>query len=592
MIRRLTLADVLCTIALVTYLSLFLWGNTSSSHGIAQYWFHHDWVTDDSTQQTYPFLRALRPGAFENDFASRMMFNYIPPLHYWLGYAITVASGDPVTTGHWLMLIQLTLAAGFIYAAVRYAAGSSAPALFAVIWFLHTRHIVQRITAGLPRGWAAPVIAAFLYFALKGNHRGVLGVIAIGCLIHPPSVVAVCLAYAIYLAWRLARPATRQQTIQPCVTFCLLGPLFIAITAWAVAKPKDFGSMATYEEALNRPEFSAKEPRGRFPFVPFKPASKEVSSFALQAFHTPRLYESPQWWRNHGPSLVVGLVVLLTILGAVRRVSTFPSPLVAYAAASGLVYAASRIFAFKLFVPDRHLQFPFAILSIVAFSVAVWRALVASSSSGAAPIRISHRSSLVGLAGLFALGLFIYSGSGTGLYGPANFNYHRLKRGHVFEWIKSNTPPDSTIAGEPIFIDPVQLFGERKGFITSETAHPFYSGYWDEARRRMEISLRANYARNSRELLDLLEHEDVNYFVFDRGSLSGDRLKKAKYYAPFNVLIKDLSQYHPEEYLGRKLLSLSGDERREVVPYIDDRAIVVDMRALKRHENELSLLTE
>jgi hypothetical protein len=587
-LRRITIADALSVALVGFYLTCFLWGSSRNAHGIAQYWFHPDWVTDDSTQQTYPFIRAIRPGAFENDFASRMMFNYIPPLHYWLGYGITLLSKDPVMTGHWLMLIQMVLTAGFVYSAVRYLTGSVAPAMFAVAWLLHTRHIIQRITAGLPRGWAGPVIAAFLFFAVRNNHAAVLGLIAIGCLIHPPSVVAVCLAYGIYLLWGLALPSTRARTVRPLIHFCLLGPVFIAITAWAVAKPKEFGSMATYEEALARPEFSAREPRGRFPFVPFKPAIKEVSSFALQSFHSPRLYESPGVWKHNSLSLVIGLALSLTLVGAMRRVTTFPAAILAYGLASAAVYVASRVFAFKLFVPDRHLQFPFALLSIVAFSTAVWRVLVTPNRPIDRLERTSNWKSLVGLTGLGALALFIYSGSGTGLYGSANFNYHRLKRGKVFEWMRANTPPNAVVAGEPIFIDPVQLFGERNGFITSETAHPFYSGYWQEAKRRMEISLRANYSKNPGELLGLVERENISYFIFDRASLSGDRLKKAKYYAPFNVLVRELTGNHPEEYLGRKLLSLPGDTRSLVVPYMDDRAIVVDVEALRRHEQAIS----
>jgi hypothetical protein len=517
-----------------------------------------------------------------------MMFNYIPPLHYWLGFGITLLSKDAVMTGHWLMLIQLSLTAGFIYGAVRYLTGSVTPALFAVAWLIHTRHIVQRISAGLPRGWAGPMIAAFLFFAVRGSHRGVLGLIAIGCLIHPPSIVAICLAYGLFLLWGLALPSTRSQSIRPFIQFCLLGPIFILITAWAVAKPEEFGSMATYEEALTRPEFSAREPRGRFPFVPFKPASKEVSSFALQAFHTPRLYNSPPIWKAHGLRLVSSLALALAIIGFARRVTAFPAALLAYGLASAVVYIASRVFAFKLFVPDRHLQFPFAILFVVAFSSAMWRVVVKTEASTKTHVRKPRLQSLMGVLGLGALALFIYSGSGTGLYGPANFNYHRLKRGKVFEWVKANTPPDTLVAGEPTFIDPVQLFGERNGFITTETAHPFYSGYWQEAKRRIELSLRANYAKNADELLTLVEPERISYFIFDRASLSGDRLKKVKYYAPFNGLVKQLAQDRPEDYLGRKLVSLSGETRSLIVPYMDDRAVVVDIQALRKYQHQLS----
>ena len=437
------------------------------------------------------------------------------------------------------------------------------------------------MTAGLPRGWAAPVIAAFLYFATRGNHRGVVATLAIGCLIHPPSTLAVSLAYGLYLLFQIARRESRQSFIRPCAQFALLAPIFFAITAWAVAKPAEFGSMTTYQEALSRPEFSSQEPRGRFTFVPFKPVQSEVSSFAFQAFTTPRFTGPAYVMRHYTPWIVCALALSLFLLGRMRGVRAFPDIFIAYAIASALVYAASRILAFKLFVPDRHLQFPYAILFILAFSVAVWRVATASKDKLPTNPDTIHSRDWRGALLLTALGLLIDAGSGTGLYGAANFNYHKYKRGKVFEWIKDHTPLDAYIAGEPIFIDPVQLFGERRGFITSETAHPFYTGYWQEARRRLEVSLRANYARTSDEFLSLMSAEGVSHFVFDRESVRGDRLKKAEYYAPFDKLVPTLASHTPNEYLLRKLLNLPKEQLRSFVLYIDNRAVVVDVPAFR-----------
>jgi hypothetical protein len=571
------------------YLYFFLWGDSKSAVGLAPFWFNPLWLTDDSVQQTYPFWRAVDPTAFDNDFVTKMMINYVPPGHYWLGYAITKLTLDPIMTGHWLMLIQMVATVFFVFGAVKALTNTYAPALFAVTWFLHTRHIVQRITAGLPRGWAAPVIAGFLYFAAKQNHRAILATIAVACLIHPPSTVAICLAYGVYLLVQVCRPSTRALFKRPFLELAALAPIFIAITAWSVAKPPEFGSMTTYQEALHQPEFSANEPKGRFPFVPFKPMSEEVSSFAMQAFTTPRLYKADAFMRSYTTPIVGTLAIGLLLVGALQRRVAFPGLFISYGLASAIVYVASRILAFKLFVPDRHLQFPFAILFVIGFSAAAWRIATGSLTaiSSEATATFPRTRAYRGLLALGCLGAFISAGSGTGMYGSANFNYDRYKRGRVFEWIRANTPLDATIAGEPIFIDPVQLFAERRGFITSETAHPFYTGYWKEAQRRLDLSLRANYALTVDEFLSLVGSEGISYFIFDRQSLLGDRLAKAKYYAPFNILIRQLASHPPGDYLARKILALSKETSAAFVPYADDRAIVIDIEALKRDKAAL-----
>lgn len=582
-LKALTFADYLAAALLVVYLYFFLWGDSKSAVGIAPFWFNPLWLTDDSVQQTYPFWRAIDPTAFDDDFVTRMMINYIPPGHYWLGYTITKLTGDPIMTGHWIMLVQLCLTVGLVFGAVRVLTKSYAAALFGVTWFLHTRHVVQRITAGLPRGWAAPIIAAFLFFAAKQNHRAILGTILVACLIHPPSTVAICLAYGLYLLLQILRPSTRAQFKRPFIELVALAPIFISITAWSVSKPPEFGAMTTYQEALHKPEFSANEPKGRFPFVPFKPMSQEVSSFAFQAFSTPRLFKASAFMRSYTPYIVVTLAAILCLVGLRRRIQTFPGLFMSYAVASGIVYVASRVLAFKLFVPDRHLQFPFAILFVVAFTSAVWRIAMSTSAESSPHAGYSRPTKEYrGILALAVLAAFIFAGSGTGLYGSANFNYDRYRRGRVFDWLRGHTPLDAVVAGEPIFIDPVQLFAERKGFITSETAHPFYTGYWQEAQRRLELSLRANYALSAEEFLRNVGSEGISYFILDRQSLLGDRLKKAKYYAPFNKLIRQLAEHPPQDYLGRKLLDLPRDVSERFVPYIDDRAIVIDVEALKQ----------
>ena len=585
-----SLGSILAMLLFFTYLYLFLWADSDQLQGMAQYWFNPKWATDDSTQQTFPFLRALYPGLFDNDFVAKMMMNYIPPLHYWLGFSITLLTKDPVMTGHWLMLIQLSLTLVFLFGAVYYLAGSPA-AFFAITWFLHTKQVVQRMPGGLPRGWSTVILSAYFFLIVKKSHRGILALLLIGSLIHQPSTLIVSAAYGLYLLWQVIWPSSRLHFKKHFFVFLAFCPLLLVITLWSASKPSEFGNMVTYEQALNKPEFSSKLPKGRFAFVPFKSIKAEVSANAFHAFANTRAFPHFKsiWCQPFYP---VTILLSLVLVGAtLRRKVVIPIWLWAFAVAAAVIYIASRILAFRLFVPDRYLQSPFALFFIVAFTVAIWRLFTESNLSKGIEYKYSRstmslRQELLGVVALSLLGLFVYSGSGSGLHPPTNFNYPRDSRGRVFEWVRKHTPQNSLIAGDPIFIDPVQLFGERAGYITAETAHPFYDKYWVEALRRLEISVKAHYAETVSDFVAFLEAEKVDFFIFDRKKfVMGDKVKY-RYFNPLYYLVESLTSGRSlDSYVYSQLEKMDKDEARTFLVFRDDRALLVDIKALKDYLN-------
>jgi len=184
---------------------------------------------------------------------------------------------------------------------------------------------------------------------------------------------------------------------------------------------------------------------------------------------------------------------------------------------------------------------------------------------------------------LFSIGALVVIGSGSGLYGDGNFNYSTTKKGKVFLWIKKKTSRDALIAGHPTFIDGVMLFGMRRGYATTETAHPFYPGYQREISRRLEISLRAHYAKDLQELVDLVDPEGIDYFVFERKRFHPKELKKADYHPPLDVLVKELASRDPSDYAYRKIPSRGDAKRHPFAPFVDNQGLVVNIAALKRY---------
>jgi hypothetical protein len=177
----------------------------------------------------------------------------------------------------------------------------------------------------------------------------------------------------------------------------------------------------------------------------------------------------------------------------------------------------------------------------------------------------------------------VFAGSGKGLNGTLNFNYPSDKKGRVFEWIRGNTPEDALIAGHPTHIDGVQLFGARKGYVTTETTHPFYTRYYAEMKRRNEVVLRAHYSASLEELLAVLEPEGIDYFVFRRGDFYPQVLPKLTFFPPFEGLMKELTSRPAEMYAYRQLPEQVDLQQYPFMPYKDRLSAVVDVEALKTY---------
>lgn len=562
--------------------TLFLSGMLAFAYlyydAIRIYWFSSRWTTDDALQQAFPMHNVLTPGVFaEDDIVSNLILGYLPPLHYWISCAITFLTQDPILTGHWVMLIQILLTLLFFFLAVR-TVGGFAPACFAVTWLMHTRPTMQRMTAGLPRGWAPVILAAYLFFALKHSNRGVIVTCLICALIHPPSLVLIVPAHGLFLlhSWLRSGPTLKRAATRELVLFALVGALAIGTTMLATRRPPEIGSIVTYEQALTMPEFS--KPNGRFAFVPFRPAWDEIRTFGFRAFVT-NYYKPPPELKAIVPELVAILLLGVTFIGLRRQRVAIPPQLWAFLGAIVISYFAARQFAFRLFVPDRYIDIPLVLFFCSACTLGVWRALHREPN----PTSSALRSAWPAGVGLLLLASFIYRMSGDGLFGPANFNIMTKGYGHVWTWLQKNTDPHALVAGHPRFMDPGPLLSGRRAYMTAEMAYPLYTEFVKLVRHRVEVSYRAHYARTLDEVLSILEPEGIDYFVFARKEFYPEALAQANFYSPFEPLVRELASRHHAEYAFRELPATIDLAVAPYMPFRDDFAAVIDMKKLKEY---------
>lgn len=565
-ISRINPVTALSAALCVAYIYLF-WQSVSA------WWFNPHWSTDDALQQVFPFHAVHHPEIFKGDLITEVMLGYLAPLHYATGWAITWLCGDALMTQHYMMLLQVVLSAGFLFFAVRVVAGSP-PAFFAVLWFFHTRHVIQRMTGGLPRGWAPVIFTGFLYFLLSGRHTALLIFILAGCLLNPPAVFLVCATYGLFLTVQIAREKTRKEHLPHFIRLALCAPVFAAVTLYVTHRPESVGHLHNHAEASAMPEFSRNG--GRFSYLPFLPAGEEMRNYAERTFFG-RFDKPSKFWREYTLPIAGALLLLAAAVGAARRKVTVPLVAWCFLGCSISIYLLAREFAFALYVPDRHINIPFAIFWIFALTVGVWRAF------DLGPAYSSFRRSAFSILGLAAISFIVYSGSKLNLSTPANFNWKDTKRGTWTLWLRKHTPETALIAGFPTFIDPVQLFGMRKGYATIETWHPFYSGYNEEMKRRLSISLRAHYAKDLQSLVDILEPEKVDYFIFERQRFYPERLRNTKYFKVFQPLLDSLTAGPETDYAFRQLPSTIDIERYPFMPYRDRLSAVVDVNKLREY---------
>jgi hypothetical protein len=368
------------------------------------------------------------------------------------------------------------------------------------------------------------------------------------------------------------------------VIYTILSPLFAPLTLYVVHMPAEIGTMASYEKASQMAEFL--KPKGRFPFVPLKDPVEEIKSFGFQAFIT-RFYNPGGFWKMNMYWVVLSAMAGLWIAGRYRRRNVLPIEVMTFGLASICVYFASRVLAFRLYVPDRHLQFPLGIFFITAFSIAAWRAFHHGGEEEAEIQDTSLARSWGSLLGLASVAALVLVGSGMGLNGAANFNYSLNKKGRIFSFVRANTPETALFAGDPTHIDALPLFGMRRAYATTETAHPFYDRYYEAIKPRLELSLRAHYARDLKELVDLLTPAGIDYFIFNNREFYPSALRQATYFPPFEGMVKELASRAQDQYAFRQLPARVDNKRFPFMPFRDDRSTLIDIKKLKEYlEND------
>ncbi len=531
---------------------------------LAGRWFNPNWTTDDAAQQQYLFHEVFSPGLFKGDPISAYFRTYVPPLHSAIMWHVTNLVGDTILSGHWIMLAQLIglLIVAFIF--VRNRLGVF-PACLGVIWLLHSRHMIQRISLGLPRGWPPLLIVGGVYYMAKRNPYGVAFTMLAAVLLNAPAALIIGASYGFLLVLDLVYSNTRQNGLLQLKRFVPLALAIVLMMFVVHSRPEWIGKAVTIEQAQHMPEM--RKPLGRFPLVPLSSAVDEIKLYGFMAF-TSILSKSHPEIKKRIP-FVVGALLLVACAISLWRFRTIPIPreVLSLGAGSLLTYFAARILAFKLFIPDRYLLVPLVIFFVFA---------------GLFIIANLFRSRAGRAFGYALLATLVWCGSGSGLQGDLNFNKNIGLRSYaVWRWMAENLSKEAVLIGHPNSLDMAMLVGQRRAYINTEAAHPIFSGYNDFIKPRLERSFRALYAKDLLELFQVLEGSEVTHVLFKRDLFYPEKLAKAKYFPPYNRLVTELTARPIDQFAFRELQNLSADDQARLIVYQDSLFYLVSVAGLK-----------
>jgi hypothetical protein len=484
---------------------------------------------DDARQQIPPFFRYAESQIGSRDYLGDYYLACFP-LGYRLVYATAAGFWDPVSRSKVVpyLLLAGTLA-GLALAASHFGGIPGAWAAMAIC--LGSALFLDRMTGGLPRAFALPLLAGGLAVLSRGRVRIVAGFVCLAAALYP--VAAVCLGIALSLVLLVLPARDRGQAVDwpfgrrlrlLVVTALIAGSLILPVALSSMY----YGPLITPADAEMYPEAG---PGGRYP-AKILPPYPGFAESALGVFDSVVLGSGRPWlrWANDWVGENVGRGKLIFVLLAVvcigwirlaasdagaRRVLTL-----AVAAMTG--YWIARAFVPYLYVPHRYVLYPVAVITTVA---------VPASFAGFVRWREKPRAS--GWAGAAAVGagclilLLLTGGRGSP---SAGFRVHIDDSSQIYSKL-ATLPRDSLIASWPRGLaDNIPYVSRRPVLVSFESHQAFHARYVEELRRRMHALIAAYFATSPEPLIRLREEHGVTHLVVDLEALRGGKLR---YFKPF-----------------------------------------------------------
>lgn len=384
---------------------------------------------------------------------------------------------------------------------------------FTLILGIRAPEFLRPLFGGMSRGFGPPLQMFVILGALKDRPLWMALAIFAEAYFHPPSVVCSVPVFIAWLTLYLFRRPEKERRLRKAQLGSILVVIVTLVLLALDSQKVDqrLGPIGNYEEVAQTGAFNEDS----------RWANERIGSIlseAVQAVTVPVKLSLNYWYSLGGllavPSPLVKRVrlivfLVLLVIGswfALRTNHSTPTlkPVVilsiaVLAALGGNILA--RMFLFKLYFPNRYLVPAFPLISLL---LSGW-ALAGLVSS----VRVKYRPLSTGFVTAVIL-LILGTGfrPGEGLTADERSNRDLL-------FFVSSLPQDAVIAGPPRIMNSVPLLARHRALVTSEHFLPLFPKYYREINNRLEATIRALFAEDSRPLSVLAESHGVTHLVVD-----------------------------------------------------------------------------
>lgn len=486
-------------------------------------------MNDDARILIVPFLPSHDPQLILDDYVTRYLRDGLPLGYEW-GMVLASKLADPRWLSKVLVYPFLMVLAILVGVAARRLGGWGA-AWVSMAIVLTSELFLDRMSGGLPRMFAFPLVAAAAVGLVYGRTYWVCAAVVVGALFYPSAALVCGLVLTALLLLVPARDrgdaadwSLRKRLIILAAT-AGLSALLLAPTALRLVA---YGPTLRPTQAAAYPEIG---PGGRFgprDRPPFRliPQSMEA---AVRTISGPRLGERANGTYSyrlawHWP---MPIPIVLTAVGGLylAACSSAGRRLLALGFAAVVGHVLANLMLPNFYLPQRYTLYAIPIyiaLALPAGIITLAQRLLPGDARR--PLRVTLLA--------IGFGCFLIA-MGVGMTTDAGLRHHVRSSLPVMGFLKT-LPPDAMIAGWPRgAIEDVPYLTGRRAFVTFETHPPFHQTYTDRMRARATAVIDAYFATDPAALLRLRDEHGVSHLVIDRSHYQ----TPPTYFLPFNDFI-------------------------------------------------------
>jgi hypothetical protein len=482
----------------------------------------HFTFTDDVRVLIYPQFRLEDSRLFPHDPAADYFLASLPD-----GYALLYRALTPVvgvvalSKGLPYVLFAATLACLGLAA---FRLGGRAALFGSLALALGSSYLLGRMTGGLPRAFAAPLLAAGMLALVVGHARALAALTVVAAGFYPAAALTlgVTLAFLLLLpqaargeasAWSLRRRLLFVALTAMAAALVLL-PSALRLRAWGGAIGPEL--VAQYPEAGANGRFA---PNDRPPFPPLPAAAVPLVRASLAgdgAPITPWL-DGRRWAACVTPSLaVLGLLGCCWLAFRRRDARRF----LLLPLAVGVCHTASLLVEPRLFLPERYVAYAVPIIVLVA----VPATLGALARAGQAWKRVVP---------------WLYNGLVVLVLGArgaswAGYTVHIAPAERSLYAAIARLPRDAVVATFPSeWSDCIPYLAKRSVYLARETHMPFHTRYTELMRARARALIHAYFTSDLDVLRQFRDREHVTHLL----TYTPHYAFPPGYFAPFDAQI-------------------------------------------------------